>query len=77
MASNKSIIKGFDSEGLRPSNEIVIDKDVVVETNYSQLLIGPTTAPNVTINGNLNVVTEINITNDLTIGANGQINIIG
>ena len=52
---NLSIVKGFDSEGLRPSNEIVIDKDVVAETGYSQLLIGPTTVPNVTVNGNLNI----------------------
>ena len=74
---NLSIVKGFDSEGLRPSNEIIIDKDVVAETGYSQLLIGPTTVPNVTVNGNLNIVSEINITGNLTIGANGQMNIIG
>ena len=74
---NLSIIKGFDSEGMRPSNEIVVDKDVVSETGYSQLLVGPVTVPNLTVNGNLNVVSEINITGDLTIGENGQLNIIG
>ena len=41
------------------------------------MLIGPTTVPNVTVNGNLNIVSEINITGNLTIGANGQMNIIG
>ena len=74
---NISIIKGFDSEGMRPSNEIVVDKDVVAETGYSQLMIGPVTVPNLTVNGNLNVVSEINITEDIEIGANGQLNIIG
>jgi len=74
---NISIIKGFDSEGMRPSNEIVVDKDVVAETGYSQLMIGPVTVPNLTVNGNLNVVSEINITGDIEIGANGQLNIIG
>ena len=74
---NISIIKGFDSEGIRTSNEIVIDKNVVAEEGYSQLLIGPVTVPNVTVHGNLNVMTEINITGDLTIGENGQLNIIG
>ena len=74
---NLSIIKGFDSEGMRPSNEIVVDKDVVSETGYSQLMIGPVTVPNLTVNGNLNVVSEINITGDIEIGANGQLNIIG
>jgi len=74
---NLSIIKGFDSEGMRPSNEIVVDKDVVAETGYSQLMIGPVTVPNLTVNGNLNVVSEINITGDIEIGANRQLNIIG
>jgi hypothetical protein len=74
---NLSIVKGLDPEGIRPSNEAVIDNDVVAEENYSQLIIGPVTAPNVTVNGNLNVMTEINITGDLTIGENGQLNIIG
>jgi len=62
---------------MRPSNEIVVDKDVVAETGYSQLMIGPVTVPNLTVNGNLNVVSEINITGDIEIGANGQLNIIG
>ena len=74
---NLSIVKGFDSEGLRPSNETTIDKDIVAETGYSQLIIGPVIAPNVTVNGNLNVVTEMNVTGTLTIGVNGQLNIIG
>jgi len=40
-------------------------------------MIGPVTVPNLTVNGNLNVVSEINITGDIEIGANGQLNIIG
>ena len=41
------------------------------------MVAGPTKIPNVTVNGNLNAVTELEVTGTLTIGANGQLNIIG
>jgi hypothetical protein len=40
-------------------------------------VIGPVTIPNVTVNGNLNIMTELNVTGDIDTGANGSFNIIG
>ena len=45
--------------------------------DYSMAVIGPVTIPNVTVNGYLNVMTELNVTGDFDTGANGSVNIIG
>jgi hypothetical protein len=51
--------------------------DVTVGATFSMMIAGPFTAPNVTANGNLNVLTELNVTGDINIGASGSIHIIG
>ena len=51
--------------------------DVTIVAGTSMMLAGPVIIPNVTANGNLNVLTELNVTTDINIGANGSINIIG
>ena len=51
--------------------------NVVVDTNYSAILSGPITVPNLTVNGTLNVVNNLSVTGDITIGANGNLNLTG
>jgi len=59
------------------SNLSTFTSDLTVVANYSMAIIGPVTIPNVTVNGNLNVMTELNVTGDIDTGANGSFNIIG
>ena len=59
------------------SNLSTYTLDLTVAANYSMVVAGPVTIPNVTVNGNLNVMIGINATGGITTGANGTINIIG
>ena len=59
------------------SNLSTFTEDLTVAANYSMAVIGPVTIPNVTVNGNLNIMTELNVTGDIDTGANGSFNIIG
>ena len=59
------------------SNLSTFTEDLTVAANYSMAVIGPVTIPNVTVNGNLNIITELNVTGDIDTGANGSFNIIG
>ncbi len=59
------------------SNLSTFTSDLTIAANYSMAVIGPVTIPNVTVNGNLNVMTGLNTTGGITTGANGTINIIG
>ena len=74
---NISIVQGARADGIMASNETVAEQDLIIDTGFSAVVAGPTKIPNVTVNGNLNAVTEIVVTGTLTIGANGQLNIIG
>ena len=51
--------------------------NVVVDTNYSAILSGPISVPYLTVNGTLNVVNNLSVTGDITIGANGNLNLTG
>ena len=59
------------------SNLSTFTLDLTVAATHNTVLAGPVTIPNVTINGNLIVHTELNVTGDLDTGANGSFNIIG
>ena len=59
------------------SNLATFTSDLTIAASYSMAIIGPVTIPNVTVNGNLNVMTGLNTTGGITTGANGIINIIG
>ena len=59
------------------SNLSTFTEDLTVAANYSMAVIGPVTIPNVTVNGNLNIMTELNVTGDIDTGVNGSFNIIG
>ena len=51
--------------------------DVIIPTDRSAIISGPVTIPNITINGTLNAINDLNITTNLAIGTNGQLNLTG
>ena len=74
---NISIVNGARADGIMANNETVAEQDLIIDSGFSAVVAGPTKIPNVTVNGNLNAVTELEVTGTLTIGENGQLNIIG
>ena len=60
-----------------PANLATSAADITAPALYSTTIVGPVTIPNLTINGNLTVMTELNVTGNTTIAATGQLNIIG
>ena len=69
VAKQKSILVGINIK--------TYTNDVQVDDNYSAILSGPITAPNVTVNGTLNVINNLNVTGNLIIGTNGNLNLTG
>jgi hypothetical protein len=59
------------------SNLATLGGDFTAPVNYSTALVGPVTIPNVTVNGNLNVMTSLNVTGNVSIATTGSLNIIG
>lgn len=59
------------------TNKTAYDQDLTVQEGYSSLLSGPITIPNITINGTLNVIGELDVTSNTVISANGILNITG
>ena len=49
--------------------------DVIIPTDRSAIISGPVTIPNVTVNGNLNVIGDLTVTNDTEVS--GTLNITG
>lgn len=58
-------------------NHSTISGTTTIPSGSNSLLVGPTTLSSITVNGNLNVIGEIDITNTLTIGSSGKINLVG
>lgn len=54
-----------------------IAADLTIPQFKSAMIVGPVTVDNITVNGNLNVISEVDITNTLTIGTSGKINLVG
>ena len=69
IPKQKSVLIGINKKNFA--------NNVVVDTNYSAILSGPITVPNLTVNGTLNVVNNLSVTGDITIGANGNLNLTG
>jgi hypothetical protein len=69
VAKQKSILVGINTK--------TYTNDVQVDENYSAILSGPITVPNITVNGTLNVVNNLNVTGNLVIGTNGNLNLTG
>ena len=56
------------------SNEDVFEADLTVPANSNMIVAGPVTIPNVTINGNLSVLSRsLTVTNTLTIASAGKL----
>lgn len=77
MGANINLIRGINTDGLVSSNEDAFENDLTIDAGYSAMIAGPVVVPNVTVNGNLNVLTEINVTGNIVIGANGNLNVVG
>jgi len=77
MSANLNLLRGARDDAFLNISETTIDTDITIDPGFSASLSGPVTVPNLTVNGNLNIQTEINVTGNITIGASGQINIIG
>ena len=75
--SNLHLVNSHHSDGVISLNETVFNHNLTVNANMSAIVAGPVTIPNVTVNGDLNVIGEIDITNTLTIGSSGKINLVG
>ena len=58
-------------------NPTTLLNDITAPASYSTAIIGPVTVPNLTVNGNLTVMTELNVTGTTSIASAGQLNIIG
>ena len=69
IPKQKSVLVGINKKNFA--------NNVVVDTNYSAILSGPITVPNLIVNGTLNVVNNLSVTGDITIGANGNLNLTG
>ena len=69
ITKQKSVLVGINTK--------TFTNDVVVDNNYSAILSGPITVPNITVNGTLNVVNNLNVTGNLIIGSNGNLNLTG
>ena len=63
-AKQKSILVGINTK--------TYTNDVIIDNNYSAILSGPVTAPNLTVNGTLNVINNLNVTGNLVIGSSGN-----
>ena len=58
-------------------NPATLLNDITAPASYSTAIIGPVTVPNLTVNGNLTVMTELDVTGNTTIATGGSLNIIG
>lgn len=68
-AKQKSVIVGINTK--------TFNDDVEIPATYSAILSGPVTIPNITVDGALNVVGNLNVTANLVIGENGNLNLTG
>jgi len=76
-ASSGGTFGGKVTHSLAADNPATIASDITAAASYSTAIIGPVTVPNLTVNGNLTVMTELNVTGNTTIASAGSLNIIG
>ena len=58
-------------------NPATLLNDITAPASYSTAIIGPVVVPNLTVNGNLTVMTELDVTGNTNIASAGQLNLIG
>jgi len=73
----RTMAQHIGADGIVSENEDVFEEDFTVDANNNMILAGPVTIPNLTINGNLNVIQVLNITTEMNMGANGSLNMVG
>ena len=60
-----------------PANEDVFEGDLTVDANTNMIVAGPVAVPNITVNGNLSITNEVDITTgDLNVSTNGSLSIV-
>ena len=69
ITKQKSVLVGINTK--------TFTNDVVVDNNYSAILSGPIKVTNITVNGTLNVVNNLNVTGNIVIGSAGNLNLTG
>ncbi len=73
MTRAVDMANSFSGESLS-SNEDVFESDLTIPANINKIVAGPVTIPNVTINGNLSVLSRsLTVTNTLTIASAGKL----
>ena len=59
------------------SNEDTFEGNLTVDANTNMMIAGPITVPNITVNGNLSITNEVDITTgDLNVSTNGSLSIV-
>ena len=59
------------------SNEDTFEGNLTVDANTNMMIAGPITVPNITVNGNLSITNEVDITTgDLNVSTNGSLSVI-
>ncbi len=69
ITKNQSILIGINTQ--------TFAANVEVASTHTAVLSGPTEIPNLTVNGVLNVVGDLDVTGNTTIGSSGSINLTG
>ena len=77
MTRARTMAQHIGADGIVSENEDVFEEDFTDDANNNMILAGPVTIPNLTINGNLNVIQVLNVTTEMNIGANGSLNMVG
>ena len=68
IAKNKSSLSGVNLKNYT--------SDITIAVDQNALITGPVTVPNLTVNGSLNIINNINVTGNITVGTAGSIYII-
>ena len=59
------------------ANEDIFEGDLTVDANTNMIVAGPVAVPNITVNGNLSITNEVDITTgDLNVSTNGSLSVI-
>ena len=69
VTKNQSVLIGINTQ--------TFTANVEVASTHTAVLSGPGTIPNIEVNGVLNVVGDLDVTGNTTIGSSGSINLTG
>ena len=69
VTKNQSVLIGINTQ--------TFTANVEVASTHAAVLSGPVTVPNIEVNGVLNVVGDLDVTGNTTIGSSGSINLTG